>query len=237
MFKWTVAAIAVLSFAISSIAAPNAATNKVSAAKRPDPPNGSAKLEQEVLAELNLARQKPQEYAKILEAHRKLYRADNAYSLPDGTLMATQEGVKAVDEAIAYLKKAGAIGPLAMSAGLSLAARDHAEDIGPKGAVGHAGSDGSDSAKRVKRYGEWEVTTGENISFGYNDARLIVMQLIVDDGVPGRGHRTNIFLPKYRTVGIACGEHKILRHLCVMDFAGGFKENKAARNAAKKDRP
>lgn len=223
---WAVAAIA--------LAAPAATTNRLSALKKAEPAVKAAKLEQEVLSELNLARQKPQDYAKFVEGHRRRFRDEKSYTLPGGMVMTSQEGVTAVDEAIAFLKKAKPVGALDFSVGLSLAARDHVADLGPKGQIGHNGSDGSDPGKRIKRYGDWEAAMGENISFGHDDARMIVMQLIVDDGVPSRGHRTNIFQPKYKTVGISCGEHKGFRHMCVMDFAGGFSENKAARDAAKK---
>lgn len=46
------------------------------------------------------------------------------------------------------------------------AARDHAEDIGPKGIAGHEGSDGSTMQDRIERYGDWSGYIGENISFG-----------------------------------------------------------------------
>jgi uncharacterized protein YkwD len=217
--------------------APGAATNRLSASKKSDSAGGMGKLEQDVLVELNLARQKPQEFAKYVEEYRRRFKDDNTYEVSSRVGMITKEGAKAVDEAIAFLKKVKPVGALDMSVGLSLAARDHVDDLGPKGKVGHDGTDGSDPVARVKRYGESETMTGENISFGFDDARMIVIQLIVDDGVPSRGHRTNIFQQKYKVVGISCGKHKTFRCMCVMDFAGGFKENRTARDAAKRTGP
>jgi uncharacterized protein YkwD len=43
--------------------------------------------------------------------------------------------------------------------------------------------------------------------------------LIVDDGVPARGHRKNCFNPDFNVVGIAVGSHKVHKYTCVMDFA------------------
>ena len=179
--------------------------------------------EKAVLDELNLARTQPQKYAVFLEEFRKDFHTDKSFRR-HGVNMITKEGVAAVDEAIAFLKKQKPIGAMTLSRGLSQAARDHASDIGPKGVVGHAGSDKSQPADRMNRHGKFRRTAGENIAFGPDEARQIVMQLIVDDGVPSRGHRQNIFQDAFRTVGIAIGPHKTFRNVCVMDFADSFQD-------------
>ena len=77
---------------------------------------------------------------------------------------------------------------------------------------------------RVSRQVEWTGSIGENISYGPNDGRDVVLQLIVDDGVRGRGHRANFFYPGFRLAGVACDPHPTLRTVCVIDFAGGATE-------------
>ncbi|HEX9973299.1 MAG TPA: CAP domain-containing protein [bacterium] len=178
-------------------------------------------LDKEILKELNLARQHPKKYATFLEQERPYY-VGKFIKRPGEITIITNEGVSAVDEAIRFLKKVNPVAPLYHSAGMSRAAMDHVQDQGRKGTFGHRGSDGSQPADRVSRYGKWLETVGENISYGRDVARDIVIGLIVDDGVPSRGHRNNIFNPQFRIVGIACGAHKTFGTMCVMNFAGDF---------------
>ena len=56
---------------------------------------------------------------------------------------------------------------------------------------------------------------GENCSYGKETAVGIVMQLFIDDGVPSRGHRTNLMNADFREVGIFAGPHKEFRIMCV----------------------
>jgi uncharacterized protein YkwD len=82
---------------------------------------------------------------------------------------------------------------------------------------------------RIERYGEWNITIGENISYGQNTGEdgikitiLVIIQLIIDDGVSSRGHRKNCFKPEFGVVGISDGQHKQFKTQCVFDFAGEF---------------
>ncbi|OHD18884.1 MAG: hypothetical protein A2Y38_14560 [Spirochaetes bacterium GWB1_59_5] len=180
-------------------------------------------IELEILAELNLARTQPKRYAQLLREYRKFIRG-TYFERPGEVTVVLNEGVKAVDEAIAFLERQKPVSPLSLSKGLSLAAMDHAKDQGSTGQTGHSGSDRSTMGQRVERYGAWQKTAGENIAYGAESARDVVIQLIVDDGVVSRGHRTNIFNAEFLVVGIAFGKHPGYRTICVQDFAGGYTE-------------
>lgn len=184
-------------------------------------------LPKAVLEELNVARTTPLKYVEYLKEHRRRF-SGNLFQDALGARIMTQEGVGAVDEAIKVLSKQPPLAALKFSEGLSLAALDHAQDTGPSGLTGHDGSDGSTPSIRVSRYGKWEHTTGECIAYGSQEARQIVMQLIIDDGVANRGHRECIYNRDFRLAGIASAPHKTIRIVCVIDFAGGYMENRSA---------
>ena len=181
------------------------------------------KVESDVLKEMNHARTNPKAYAKKLKRILSYYDG-NLLKYPGRIPLRTKEGPGAVKEAIEYLENVEAVGPLKSSKGMSRAAMDLVKDQGPKGSVGHTGSDGSSPFDRINRYGKWLVTAGENISYGQNTGEDIVIQLIIDDGVPSRGHRKNIFNGSFKVAGIAFGSHKRYRAMCVIDYAGGYRE-------------
>ena len=184
--------------------------------------------EKAVLEELILARTRPSEYARYVEEHKNNFRGFFV-TVVDGRRIKTVEGVTAVDEAITFLKKVDPVPALSASRPLTLSARDHVKDLGPRGMTGHMGADNSQPADRINRYGTPTTATGEGITFGPVSARSIVIQLIVDDGVPGRDHRKDVFEPAYRIAGIAIGPHKFYEFMCVINFADQVHEKNVAR--------
>jgi uncharacterized protein YkwD len=182
-------------------------------------------MEREVFEELNLARTQPKRYAEFLVEMRQHFNG-NRYQRPGQPFLITREGASAVNEAIRFLRSTEPLPALEPSRGLSLAARAHVEDQ-QDGAMGHTGSDGSRPWDRIDRHGTWQGEVAENIAYGGHSARAAVSQLIIDDGVPDRGHRDNIFNPEYRFVGVACGRHARFERMCVMDFAVAYREQSA----------
>jgi uncharacterized protein YkwD len=181
-----------------------------------------ARLEEEIVREMNLARRDPRIYAGFLE-RMKPYYVGTLFKPPNATPVQTEEGISALNEAIRFLRSASSAPPLSLSRGMSLGAKQHVRDQGPRGGRGHQGSDGSDVADRVNRYGTGRYI-GENISYGDATAREVVLSLIIDDGVPSRGHRENLFLPGFHFVGVACGDHAKYGIFCVINYAGHYVE-------------
>ncbi len=183
-------------------------------------------FEADVIIEMNLARTDPAGYAAHLESMLRHFDG-RVLRLPGAIALQTSEGAGAVREAIRALRNAAPMEPLTPSEGLGRAARDHATDQGPRAGMGHRGSDGSSMADRVSRYGEWGGSIAENIAYGSDTPRAVVIDLLVDDGVPSRGHRHNILNRDSRFAGVGCAPHGEYRIMCVIDFAGTYRETTA----------
>jgi len=162
-----------------------------------------------VIRELNLARENPKLYATFAAESRPFHMIEHG---------------RAVDEAVRFLNNARSLPPLTLSPGMCRAAADHCvEQVA--GQLGHDGNDHSSPGQRISRYGSWSSSWGENISYSQKTARGVVLALIIDDGVRSRGHRKNIFSPKFNYAGAASGPHARYRTVCTIDFAGGYAES------------
>ena len=184
---------------------------------------GPFPLPEAVLEQINLLRQHPASFIRDLKAYRARFEGHRV-RLSRNEMLLTQEGPRAVDEAIAFLGTASPLSPVRLSRGMSRAALDHVRDLGPRGTTGHTGKNGSTPHDRMSRYGKAEIGVAENLEFGPATARDVVMMLLIDDGVPDRGHRRNFFTRNFRMLGIACGPHAVYGRMCVIDFAGAFSE-------------
>jgi len=52
-----------------------------------------------------------------------------------------------------------------------------------------------------------------------------VIALVVDDGVPNRGHRVNIFKEAYKVLGSWTGIHGKYGSMTTINYAGGMTSN------------
>ena len=182
--------------------------------------------EKDVILELNKVRSNPKKYAELYIQPMLKYFNGNKYSEPGKITILTQEGTAAVQECVTALSNAESIGILTPEKGLYLAAKDHAADQSKTGQTGHVGTDGSKMSDRAKRYGDTHGALGETISYGRNTGLGIIVQLLVDDGVPSRGHRAIIMNGTYTQAGLSVGTHPKYGNTCVIVYAKGYTSNK-----------
>jgi hypothetical protein len=167
-----------------------------------------------ILAEINFARTHPRDYALELMLQPV---TDWEHSLgADGPAADTAARIEAID----FLLRQAPLPPLMMDDDLSAAALEHVADQGPAGKVGHDGPAGEAFDARIRRHGVAADLAAENIAYGPSRAHDVVRELIIDSGVPSRGHRRNLFHDGLLSAGVACGPHRDYGAMCVMDFAG-----------------
>lgn len=179
------------------------------------------KLEREVFAETNRLRENPAAYGKVLEGVLERMSGRIYYPRNSDVGIKTKEGEKAVKEAIATLGRKSGLANLRWSEELAELARKHVNDTGPKGLVGHDSSKGegfSDRVSAVIENGKFSFSS-ENLAYGYSNAKDIVSQLIIDDGVPSRGHRKNMLKEQINYTGVGCGYHRQYGHMCAAIYA------------------
>ncbi len=212
----------------------------LAASLRAEPRLTLSSIEAEVIDELNFVRTEPARYAReVLQPMRPYYQGLDIVNPPwfrpqpnRTQVVVTQEGITALEEAIAALLGAQPAGPLRPAYGLTLSARAHRQAQERDRAVGHIGSDGSTPEQRIRAQGDWDIAVGENLFYGDAQqmvARHAVMALLIDDGVADRGHRKVILDHRYRYVGVAYGPHPLYGHMLVQNFAAEFHDRPGGR--------
>lgn len=180
-----------------------------------------ATLEDAVIRAINKIRTDPKSFIPFV---KKYAREFNGMLTPVAcryrpSSVRTREGLAAVKEALRFLSKQKPVCALKHAKILQAAARDHTRDQGPVAATGHTGTDGKDHNVRIARHGRAKYT-GECVAYVQTDVSArIVMLLVIDDGVPDRGHRRDIFDPKYKFVGVGCGPHLKMQQQTTINFA------------------
>lgn len=201
--------------------------------------------EREMIHEINRVRSNPSSYLiyivpmlnDAVQVLKKYGRGQKNYSLTY-TSRTTKEGiekktidttwhytneeyVKALSTLVADLKKTKRLSVLLPDSGIYLAARKHAEDNNEHNwKLLHTGSDGSLPWERIRHFSPEMRFGNENIAgrSGVPAPRDIVIQLLVDAGIPGYGHRYNLLDPQWTHVGCTVQEFKGMMQYWIQDF-------------------
>jgi len=180
-------------------------------------------LQKEVILELNKVRSNPNRFAEEYMNELRAAYDGKIFDYPGQDPVKTQEGISPLNECIQILKKTGPLPILNPSEGLSKASAELVANQQARGGIGHIASTGSTPQKRIEKYGNWDICSAEDITYGSFEARQIVIFLLIDDGVPDRAHRKNILNPCFHFAGVADGSHPTYQSMCVIDYAGDYK--------------
>lgn len=149
--------------------------------------------EKAMLEEINLMRANPKGYIPYVEAYVK------EFSEAGWDSATTEEEGQTSKELIGQLRKLEALSVLRPHQELYEVARLHGADLRQMGSIQHQGSDGSMPYNRV-RQGTDLSDGNENIVGGTTYIRESVITLLVDSGIPNRGHRKALLEPKWNYV-------------------------------------
>lgn len=186
------------------------------------------KFAKDVFKLQNKVRSNPKSFIGHLEKCLGRFKGLVLYSEDKKSFIETKEGPSAYVEAIEYLRNRRGMKEFMWSDQLEAAGKEFVEDIGPKGLVSSLGSDGSLPTDRISKYGTIDESWGESNIYGGLDSKEVIERLLVCDGQPTRGFRTNMFNDQLLYCGIATGLHATHDNMIQIEYVKGLlKEGEA----------
>jgi len=148
-------------------------------------------VELSMVDEINLLRANPRDYARYVQAYVADQKANNGFPIDDNV----------VNELLQELKRSPALSNLQPLPCIYTAAQKHGQDILKMGSIEHQGSDGLWPWDRIKNACPYAIKDGnENLVGGPESVRASVIILLIDEGIPDRGHRKTLMNPKWKYV-------------------------------------
>jgi len=130
---------------------------------------------------------------------------------------ANSPAAKSLEKDISSIK--GPLPYLAPDAGLLQMSRLHAKDLaGRNGVISHTSSDGKNFNQRIKEAGQYRCGA-ENIFSGSGNPLEALILLLIDHGVPDKGHRLNLLDPSFGKMGAAIAATSAKKTVMVQVFA------------------
>ena len=143
-----------------------------------------------MIDEINLIRSNPSGYIPYVQEYISHLQRNGSFG----------NSIQTARDLIVELQKTPALSTLKPSECVYNAARKHGADEKRLGRSDHMGSDGSWPWDRVLRECPSLQDGNENLVGGPADIRRAVMLLLVDDGIPNRGHRKTLLNPSWKYV-------------------------------------
>ena len=128
--------------------------------------------EQQMIDEINNLRTNPGRYCAYVEEYLQKHDAD-------------EEVKQAAKELVGVLKKLKPLNPLTINTVMYNDAKQYGLLMSKKNIFEHS-----------------SLPYAENLSLGYKDIRDAIVDLLIDEGVPGRGHRKNLLSEKITHVAV-----------------------------------
>ena len=176
-------------------------------------------LETAIITEINNLRQKPQSYLTNIKTAKTYYKSKEYHNPTSSFNILTEEGTLPIPSLLKLLKTQKKLKPLKKNETLKKIGETLLKKIGPLGKTASADKNLRLNI-RTKSHFEKEGQIAENISFGCNSAKEVVVQMLIDDGVENRGHRLNLLNSGFREIGVCCVDHEVYGVCCSVVFFG-----------------
>ncbi|MEM9823333.1 MAG: LysM peptidoglycan-binding domain-containing protein [Bacteroidota bacterium] len=144
-----------------------------------------------MIDEINLMRGDPAAYAQYIRDFVAAERARGGFPIDQNV----------VEELIRALQASPKLSILQPAECIYQAAKAHADDQRPLGDINHQGQDGSWPWDRVKSACSEMANGNENLVAGMSTVRGSVITLLIDEGIPNRGHRKTLMNPEWTHAG------------------------------------
>ncbi len=201
--------------------------------------------EKEMIAEINLVRSNPSGYVRYLDyyydlaklnlkhfgkgksefslsvLYEKTNRGERKKKVDTVWYFEYEEEVHAIETLIKDLDNSPPLSILEPDKGIYDAARKHGLDQDRHNwTLGHQGSDGSWPQERILKYSPQMIDGNENLAGRFPEpaVRDIVIQLLIDSGIPEYGHRYNMLNPKWTHVACYTSGLKDGMYQWIQDF-------------------
>ena len=161
--------------------------------------------EQEFFYWVNILRKNPPAFEQeVLQSFLRQFPQVNA-----ADARSLSKDLKAIKDNLSFLPP---------EQGLNRMASAHAADLKNRnGIISHTSATGRGFIQRIKEAGSYKCGA-ENVFAGTNSGLEAMILLLIDQGVPDKGHRKNLIDPNFNIMGVSFMEVNSKKVIIVQDF-------------------